>query len=792
MTREEKRVRFYYQPNPYRLGLVEEALREEEERRQSERQRADQADESGSGEPFRHQEPAGTKEGTPDPGVLKATDSADRAGGPTGKERRLWAEAAMLLIVATVAVGLFRPDVFANRWNLAGLLGRAGYCFILAAPLTCLLITGQTDLSVGAVICLGCGSASMVERMGFPFPMALGAALLAGAVCGGIKWILLEKLPLSSFVTTLCLQYGIMGLVYPIGTTQIMYTVPVGWLFAVILAAAEGILFHILLTKTGWGQKVYAAGSAGGKDAGASKVRLPLHVLISTAGAMCGAAGMVSGIIPFQSLTVNFKLTLLFSLALLSAIIIGGTWMTGEKGTIAGSAIGCLLIAVLDRGVFGQGEMTGPSAVAQMLFGAVVVGAVLLDRYRRCGEARKEGERTLLISGILAAVLLAGFLSGRGIAPGNESAAASGDRESTAAGDDRKGGSADERTLQSKQNILMTDHGIGCPTAYAFQTDIRKEDIRRICFTDSLELMPDEAWDVSEAGDGSVMAWMVWSEEEDVGDFFIGAEGKIQTNEDCSYLLGGYHYVEQIDFGDCFDTSRAVNMHGMFQDDWRLLSLDVSRFDTSNVEDMIWMFVECHHLARLELGEMDTSQVTDMTAMFAGCRELEELDVTSFDTSKVTSMKNMFGRCARLTELDVSGFTTTEVTDMSYMFKGCQSVESLDMEGFDTSNVTTMREMFAECGNLAIADFYVFDMSNVENDRDMFSGTIWEDTPPWGGDPEDDSDPEEETLQKTPAASYGFSRAQAPGDSPRETLTMVTNPCFHPYEYYQIWRSPGN
>ena len=154
-----------------------------------------------------------------------------------------------------------------------------------------------------------------------------------------------------------------------------------------------------------------------------------------------------------------------------------------------------------------------------------------------------------------------------------------------------------------------------------------------------------ESWDISEAGDGSVMAYV---EEDGTGNdtykVTIGGKGGIIANE-----------------------------------------------------SMVWYFADFNKMTSIDLSSLDTSEVTNMGYMFIRCSSLTSLDVSNFDTSKVTAMYAMFEDCSSLTSLDVSNFDTSQVTKMSGMFENCKSLTSLDVSNFDISKVTAIYGMFCEC-----------------------------------------------------------------------------------------------
>ncbi len=197
------------------------------------------------------------------------------------------------------------------------------------------------------------------------------------------------------------------------------------------------------------------------------------------------------------------------------------------------------------------------------------------------------------------------------------------------------------------------------------QVAYKRSDVKTVTFRDSLSDVPRTAWDVSEAGDRSILAWM-----ED-GNLTVAADGIIAPNPNASFLFSGFVNTTAIDFGNCLDTSSVTNMGWMFSGCESLTELDVSGFDTSKVTDMGYMFNNCKSLTELDVSGFDTAKVTDMRGMFNSCKSLTALDVSGFDTSKVTNMYAMFNKCESLTELDVSGFDTASVINMSWIFSGC-------------------------------------------------------------------------------------------------------------------------
>ena len=348
-------------------------------------------------------------------------------------------------------------------------------------------------------------------------------------------------------------------------------------------------------------------------------------------------------------------------------------------------------------------------------------------------------------------------------------------------------GKVKEAPTGSKIKAYMTQAD-EIPSETDFHTDAYMSKITSI-ITKKDNIVPAtavESWDISEAGDGSVMAYVekidevlpavpsnakIYSNKGENKDILetiyatplegtdveyaykltIGGKDGIIANENMIDYFAMFDKMTSIDlsaldtsevtnmqgmFAGCssltnldvsnFDTSKVTNMSGMFYECSSLTSLDVSTFDTSNVTNMQEMFAcEDNHqmdIEEINVSNFDTSKVTNVSGMFAGCSQLTSLNVSNFDTSKVTNMSGMFYDCNVLTSLDLSNFNTSKVTNMSTMFAGCSKLINLDVSKFDTSQVTDMAGMFSSCSSLTNLDVSTFDTSNVTDMGSMFIG----------------------------------------------------------------------
>ena len=252
-----------------------------------------------------------------------------------------------------------------------------------------------------------------------------------------------------------------------------------------------------------------------------------------------------------------------------------------------------------------------------------------------------------------------------------------------------------------------------------------KQNITKIVIENELKSIEaaEEFWDVSEASDGSVMAYAVLNEDGSTYTIYIQGPGKIIANENSANLFSGFTQLQSIEGLEYLDTSYVTDMRRMFDNCKKLISLDLSTFNISNVTNMMSMFSDCSSLTSLKLDDFDTSKVTDMNNMFKNCEKLINLDLSSFDTSMVINMSYMFQNCSSLKNIILSSFNTLHATHMTSMFEGCSSLVKLDLSSFNMENVLYTSNMFFGCQNLTEIDFKNATFSSILLYENMFPNT---------------------------------------------------------------------
>lgn len=295
------------------------------------------------------------------------------------------------LVILLIIIGCVNFNFFAVD-NLIDILRSSSYTFIIAAPLTLLMISGGMDLSIGAATALGgvvCGWGLAVLKIGI-IPSIL-LALLVGCILGAIKSSLVVTFGLPAFIITLGLTKVVESFI--LVTTGGVAISGLGsdafkalgqgkafdkihW--TIILAVLIGIFMHVLLTRTKFGRAVCACGgnreTAKLSGINVGKTRFIVEILVSMFAAFCGVC-MCSRFNSGQtSAGIGTELTIM------AAVIIGGTSMFGGSGTVLGSFLGCLLLAVINNGLV---LMRVSTNWQNMIFGLILIISLFIDKYRR-------------------------------------------------------------------------------------------------------------------------------------------------------------------------------------------------------------------------------------------------------------------------------------------------------------------------------------------------------------------------------------------------------------------------
>ncbi|WP_421928511.1 ABC transporter permease [Neoaquamicrobium sediminum] len=321
--------------------------------------------------------------------------SSPAAARLSGAHHRLLAFAS--LIVLFLGFSLASPN-FMQTSNIIAILQATSVNGVLAIAATLVIITGGIDLSVGtlmtfcAVIC-----GVVLTYWGLPLPLGVLGAILAGAAAGFCSGTFVAKLKVPPFIATLGMMLILKGLSLVISGTRPIYfndtpgftEIAQGSIVGVLIPSVplpNGVLILFLvaiavsfiLSKTALGRYTFALGSneEAVRLSGVNTDRWKIAVY-TLAGSICGIAGLL---IASRLNSAQPALGQGYELDAIAAVVIGGTSLSGGRGTVLGTLIGALIMSVLLNGL-------RILSVAQewqtVVTGSIIILAVYIDMLRR-------------------------------------------------------------------------------------------------------------------------------------------------------------------------------------------------------------------------------------------------------------------------------------------------------------------------------------------------------------------------------------------------------------------------
>jgi ribose transport system permease protein len=293
--------------------------------------------------------------------------------------------ALVLLMVIGVVT---KPENFATSDNLVSILALASTIGVITVGMTFVITGGGIDLSVGAVMALASVWATTLATQAYgPLVMAI-CAMLVGTGVGLVNGILVSYGRIVPFIATLAMLVAARGLAQRMSDrkTQILQpennaiealstTRVLGLPLVVFIFAAVAVIGWLVLGRTTFGRRTFAVGGnpEAARLAGID-VRRHTLLLYTISGLCCGIAAII---IMARTTTGSSTHGDLYELDAIAAVIIGGTLLTGGRGTLVGSILGVLIFTVITNLFILNGLQTSDQLIAK---GVIIIAAVLLQR----------------------------------------------------------------------------------------------------------------------------------------------------------------------------------------------------------------------------------------------------------------------------------------------------------------------------------------------------------------------------------------------------------------------------
>lgn len=293
-----------------------------------------------------------------------------------------------LLIFLIIEIIFFsiRSEYFLSWDNWVNILTAVATTGVLACAATLLLVAGQLDLSVGS----GVGFVGVVLATTAPdvgLPLAVVFAIGAGLMIGAFNGFLVTVVGVNAIITTLGSLAILRGFVLVIGDGQNIFIDNFDWAVsrpfldvplpaAVLIAVA--VLFALLMSFTVYGRKMYAIGA---NAEAARLVGIRVNRSVFTAFMLSGLMMALAGLLVSSQLgSTSGRTGNGLELAVITAVILGGTSLAGGTGTIAGTIFGLLIVGVLGNGLT---LLNIDSSWQQVATGALLILAVAFDKFRQ-------------------------------------------------------------------------------------------------------------------------------------------------------------------------------------------------------------------------------------------------------------------------------------------------------------------------------------------------------------------------------------------------------------------------
>lgn len=302
----------------------------------------------------------------------------------------------LLLVIGLFSLSNEIRDYFLSYANFKIILTQTVIVAIGALGMTLIIISGGIDLSVGSVIALTSVVGALLIQQAWP-PVAVVLTVIA---CGGVVGLLNGGAIAALRVTPFIITLGMLGIARGVAkwlanNETVNYDSspingwmttadPFGWALptGAWIALGLAVLTAVVLRRTVFGRHIFAIGSneATARLCGVATVRTKI-LIYALAGCFFGLAGLMQLSRLRQG---DPTVAIGVELDIIAAVIIGGASLSGGVGTVLGSMIGALIMAVLRNG---SQQMGWPTYFQEIIIGAVIIAAVFLDRWRQAKKA---------------------------------------------------------------------------------------------------------------------------------------------------------------------------------------------------------------------------------------------------------------------------------------------------------------------------------------------------------------------------------------------------------------------
>jgi ribose transport system permease protein len=295
---------------------------------------------------------------------------------------------AIAVLILVVVVASFAFDNFLTAQNLQNIVLQGAFLGLIVVGMTFVIISGGIDLSVGSMVGLGGVLAALTAQISWPLALILPTLLCGLIGCG--NGFLIAKAKMAPFIVTLAGLLGIRGLALAFAPGERPIRIdggsPLTWfgqgqLFGisvpVILVVVVFAVGGLILARTRYGRVIFAIG---GSEESARLMGLPVDrtkvIAYTTSGALAGFSG---ALLAARLSAGDPNGGLAWELDAISAVVVGGTLLTGGAGSMSGSLAGVLLLSILQNLINQLGTLG--SYAQQLVSGFFLIIVVVAQAY---------------------------------------------------------------------------------------------------------------------------------------------------------------------------------------------------------------------------------------------------------------------------------------------------------------------------------------------------------------------------------------------------------------------------
>lgn len=311
----------------------------------------------------------------------------DRLDSPMARALKSWESLLLVVAVAIFALNAMASPYFLDPWNLSDATFNFTEKAMIAFAMALLIVAGEIDLSVGAIIALASTAMGLAMSLGAGTPLIVLTGLATGVACGAVNGALVAGLGLPAIVVTIGTMSLFRGIGYIVLGDAAFTGYPPGfawfgqgyvfWVITVelVIFALAALVFGLLLHRTSFGRTVYAIGNnaTAARFSGirVDRIRFVLFVLT---GLMSGVAAVC---LTSRLGSTRPSIAAGFELEVVTIVVLGGVSILGGSGTIPGVVLAAIVMGLV---TFGLGLLNVPGIVMSIVVGALLIGVIAIPR----------------------------------------------------------------------------------------------------------------------------------------------------------------------------------------------------------------------------------------------------------------------------------------------------------------------------------------------------------------------------------------------------------------------------